>query len=91
MISAGLAAAVGLIDFFGVPRVRTVRAGWAHMLLHVAVVALTVVNLLLRIGDTIEHVEPSGIILSLVAAGLLMASGWYGGELAYRHKVGVMR
>ena len=33
LISAGLAAVVGLIDFIGVPRVRTVRAGWAHMLL----------------------------------------------------------
>jgi len=90
LISAGLAAVFGLIDFFGVPRVRSLRAGWAHMLLNVAIVALTVVNLLLRMGDTIEHVEPSGIILSLVAAGLLLVSGWYGGELAYRYKVGVM-
>lgn len=91
LISAGLAAVFGLVDFLGVPRVRSLRAGWAHMLLNVAIVALTVVNLLLRMGDTIEHVEPSGIILSLVAAGLLLVSGWFGGELAYRYKVGVMR
>lgn len=90
LISAGLAAVFGLVDFIGVPRVRTVRAGWAHMLLNVAIVALSVVNLLLRRGDTIEHIEPSGIIISLVAAGLLMVSGWYGGELSYRHKVGVI-
>lgn len=89
LISAGLAAVFGLIDFFGVSRVRSLRAGWAHMLLNVAIVALTIVNLSLRRGDTIEHVEPSGIILSLVAAGLLLVSGWYGGELAYRYKVGV--
>jgi uncharacterized membrane protein len=90
LVSAGLAAVFGLIDFIGVPRVRTVRAGWAHMLLNVAIVMLSVVNLWLRRGDTIEHVLPSGLIVSLVAAGLLMASGWYGGELSYRHKVGVI-
>jgi uncharacterized membrane protein len=89
LISAGLAAVFGLIDFFGVPRVRSVRAGWAHMLLNVAVVALSVVNLLLRIGDTVALIVPSGLILSLVAAGLLIASGWYGADLVYRHKVGI--
>jgi uncharacterized membrane protein len=90
LISAGLAAVVGLVDFLGVPRVRSVRAGWAHMLLNVTIVALGVVNLLLRRGDTIEQIVPSGLILSIVATGLLLVSGWYGGELAYRHKVGVI-
>jgi|SRR5690606_263843 len=91
LVSAGLAAVFGLIDFIGVPRVRSVRAGWAHMLLNVAIVALAVVNLLLRVGDTTEQVLPSGLILSLVAFGLLLVSGWYGGELVYRHKVGLSR
>jgi uncharacterized membrane protein len=29
--------------------------------------------------------------LSIVAAGLLLVSGWYGGELVYRHRVGSTR
>lgn len=90
LVSAGLAGIVGLVDFIGVPRVRTLRAGWAHMLLNVAVVGLSVVNLLLRWEDSIEHILPSGLILSVIATGLLMVSGWFGGELAYRYKVGVM-
>jgi uncharacterized membrane protein len=90
LVSAGLAAIFGLIDFIGVPRARSVRAGWAHMSLNVAIVLLSVVNLLLRWGDEVELVVPSGLIVSLVAAGLLMASGWFGGELSYRHKVGVV-
>lgn len=89
LISAGLAGIFGLVDFIGVPRVRSVRAGWAHMLLNVAIVALSFVNLLLRWGDTADGILPSGLILSLVAAGLLLVSGWYGGELVYRHKVGL--
>jgi uncharacterized membrane protein len=89
LVSAGLAAIFGLVDFIGVPRVRSVRAGWAHMLLNVAIVALTVVNLLLRWNDSIADIVPSGLILSIVAAGLLLVSGWFGGELVYRHKVGL--
>jgi uncharacterized membrane protein len=88
LISAGIAGAVGLVDFFGVARVRAVRAGWAHMLLNVAIVALTLVNLLLRLGDTAELVVPAGLIVSLVVGGLLIASGWFGGELVYRHQIG---
>jgi uncharacterized membrane protein len=90
LISAGLAAIFGLIDFIGVPRARSVRAGWAHMMLNVAIVLLSVVNLFLRWDNTTDLVLPSGLIVSLVAAGLLMASGWYGGELSYRYKVGVI-
>jgi uncharacterized membrane protein len=90
LVSAGLAAIFGLIDFIGVPRARSVRAGWAHMMLNVAIVLLSVVNLFLRWDNTTDLVLPSGLIVSLVAAGLLMASGWYGGELSYRYKVGVI-
>lgn len=89
LITAGVAGLFGLIDFIGVPRVRSVSAGWAHVLLNVAIVALSVVNLVLRRGDTIEHILPSGIILSIVATGLLLVSGWFGGDLVYRYKVGV--
>jgi uncharacterized membrane protein len=91
IVAAGLAAIFGLVDFVGVPRVRKVRAGWAHMLLNVATVALSIVNMLLRIGDVNEYIIPSGIILSIVAAGLLLVSGWFGAELIYRHKVGLNR
>jgi uncharacterized membrane protein len=90
LISAGVAAIFGLVDFIGVKRVRRVRAGWAHMLLNMIVVALSIVNLLLRHTDAIDIV-PSGLILSIVATSLLLVSGWYGGELVYRYKVGMTR
>jgi uncharacterized membrane protein len=89
LISAGVAGVFGLIDFIGVPRVRKVRAGWAHMLLNVGIVALSVVNLLLRWDDLFDAIMPSGLILSVVAASLLLVSAWYGGDLVYRYKVGI--
>lgn len=89
LIGAVLAAIFGLVDFIGVSRVRSVTAGWAHMLLNVTIVALSFVNLLLRQGDVVHNILPSGLILSVVGSSLLLASGWFGGELAYRYKVGV--
>ena len=31
-----------------------------------------------------------GLALSLLAAGLLVINGWFGGELAYRYRVGTI-
>jgi uncharacterized membrane protein len=89
LISGALAGIFGLIDFVGVPRVRSVRAGWVHMLLNVTIIALAIVNLLLRYDNTTQDIVPSGVILSVVSTGLLLVSGWFGGELVYRHKVGL--
>jgi uncharacterized membrane protein len=41
---AALAAAAGLIDFFGDDRIRDLSAAWHHMLGNVVVVLLSLVN-----------------------------------------------
>jgi uncharacterized membrane protein len=90
-LAAGvLAAIVGVFDFLRIPRVRKRRAGWAHMLLNVSALGLTLINFFLRLGNPTAIILPVGLIISLVVAGLLMAGGWYGGELTFRHKVGVI-
>jgi uncharacterized membrane protein len=35
-------------------------------------------------------VEGTGVILSAVTVGILGVTGWLGGELSYRHGVGVV-
>lgn len=88
---AGVAAAVvGMLDFIRIPRVRSRTAGWAHMWLNVAVLALSAVNFAIRLFYSETIILPMGLILSLVVATLLIASGWYGGELTFRHKVGIV-
>lgn len=90
-LAAGVAAAVvGMLDFIRIPRVRSRRAGWVHMWLNVAVLALSIVNLGLRLVGSQSVILPFGFLLSLIVATLLMASGWYGGELTFRHKVGIV-
>lgn len=87
----GLAAALtGMLDFLRIERVRKRTAGWAHMVLNIVVMVLTLVNLLLRWNHPVSAVLPWGIIISLIAATALGISGWYGGELVYRHKISVI-
>jgi uncharacterized membrane protein len=84
------AALTGLMDFLKIERVRQRTAGWAHMFLNVTAMALTLINLILRWGNVTGAILPTGVILSMIVATLLGASGWYGGELVYRHKIAVI-
>lgn len=94
LIGAGLlmgllAAAVGLIEFVTIARAREHMAGWIHFLGNALVLVLALANLFLRLDDPVAGMLPSGVMLSGVTAALLGVTGWYGGELAYRHKIGV--
>lgn len=89
LVTGLVAGAVGAIDYFGVPRARQVRMGHVHALGNVAALALALVNWLWRLGDPLEAVLPLGLVLSLLVAALLGVTGWAGGELSYRHRVGV--
>ncbi|MFN6567589.1 hypothetical protein A6770_16115 [Nostoc minutum NIES-26] len=85
-----LAAAIGLSDFLKIERVRKRSAGWAHLILNVSLLVLTLVNFLLRLGDAEARILPWGLLLSLIVGTLTSASGWFGAELSYRHKIGVV-
>jgi uncharacterized membrane protein len=85
-----LAAAIGLSDFFKIERVRKRTAGWVHLILNVAILVLSLVNFLLRWGDAEARIVPWGLLISLVVGTLTSASGWFGAELSYRHKIGVV-
>lgn len=88
---AGLVAGItGFLDFIRIGRVRKHTAGWAHMYANVTALVLTAINLGVRLGDRVENVVFTGLILSVLVATLLGISGWYGGELVYRHKVAVV-
>lgn len=95
LIVAGLATALpaaltGLLDFLRIERVRKRKAGWAHMLLNVGALALSILNLGVRLGDPAANILYLGLGLSVLVATLLGLSGWYGAELIYRHKVAVI-
>jgi uncharacterized membrane protein len=88
LVTGVIAAVPGLIDFSTIRRARAHLAGWMHLAGNVAVLGLALVSTLLRWGDPAGAVLPSGVILSAVIAGLLVVTSWFGGELAYRYKIG---
>jgi uncharacterized membrane protein len=85
-----LAAAFGFIDFVTIDRARTGSTGWVHALGNLLAVVLSFVSLLFRIGDAQGSVLPTGLVLSFIVVAILAVTGWMGGELAYRYKIGVI-
>jgi uncharacterized membrane protein len=92
VIGALLAALFGLMDLIRIPRgTRALRYGLMHLALNLTVVALFVVDFIWRHDGYYENarVGTGQLILSAVAIGLLLVSGWIGGMLAYRFGVRV--
>jgi uncharacterized membrane protein len=89
LVGAVLAAIAGLMDLSVIAhgtRARTIAL--THMTLNFSAVALFLVSLLLRLNET-EGISVGGVVLSVVGLTLLAASGFLGGELAYRYGVRV--
>jgi uncharacterized membrane protein len=94
LVGAGLvmgiaAALVGAVDFATIPRARAARDGWIHALGNTIVLLLALISLVLRSDDPADAVLPWGLLLSMIIAGVLVVTGWFGGELAYRHLIGM--
>jgi uncharacterized membrane protein len=89
-ISGLVAALTGMLDFLKIDRVKKHSAGWIHAVGNGVALVLTLFNWLLRRNDAAAGVLPTGLIISLLVAGLLGITGWYGAELVYRHKIAVI-
>lgn len=77
------------IDYLTIERAQKHTAGKIHAAGNATVIVLAAINLFIRWGDPAAAILWWGLLLSLVTAALLGVTGWYGGELAYRHKIGV--
>jgi len=91
VVSGLLAAVPGIIDFTTIERVRDHRIAWVHGGGNVVAVVLAAISWWLRFGDPVEAVLPWGLTLSVLITVILSVTGWLGGELCYRHRIGVMR
>jgi uncharacterized membrane protein len=89
LIVSLVAVPVGLIDFFGDPRIRELRAAWVHGIGNVTAIVLSIFNCAIHTRDAYSSVVPSGLILSAVVVAILLVTGWNGWALVYRHGVAV--
>jgi uncharacterized membrane protein len=88
LVMAALAAVAGLTDYLGDAKLRSSSDALKHMLANVTAVALEVVNLALRIGNS-DFIASTGVYISGVVVLILLYSGWKGGDLVFRSGVGV--
>ena len=86
--TAVLAALAGLTDYLGDQRLRSLGDALKHMLANVTAVVLEAVNFALRL-DNADFIRSTGVWISAVVVLILLYSGWKGGDLVYRHGVGV--
>jgi uncharacterized membrane protein len=92
-ISALVAALPGLGDYLAVAlRTDAAMMATAHMVLNVTVVALYFIAMLLMLDDgALAGGRLSAVIaLHAIGVGLLLLSGWLGGEMVFRHHLGMI-
>lgn len=89
LIGALVAAPFGTIDWLAIPSgTRAKRIGAMHGIGNVIVLLLYVASWFLR-PDSVTPPSGWALVLSFAGAGLLMVTGWLGGELVSRLGVGV--
>lgn len=94
MIAAGvigglLAAIFGLVDWLAIPnKTRAKEIGLWHGVGNVVVTALFAISWFLR-RPTPEHPPATALLLSVIAVGMALVTGWLGGELVDRLGIGV--
>ena len=93
LATGAVAGVLGGIDFWGRSQVRAHPAAWLHAGGNAASLALGAASLVYRAraGDEAKAALPVALVLSASAGALLVVTGWLGGELSYRHRIGVTR
>lgn len=91
-----LAAVPGLIDYFTVvtPGTQAKKTATIHLLLNLSIVALFFASWMIKNGSiqngtVVQLPTASSIIIEVIGVGLLVASGWFGWSLVYKHRIGV--
>jgi uncharacterized membrane protein len=90
IVTGALAGIFGLIDFITLSYVRSRMAAWVHFVGNGVAIALSLINLFSRPSDPTSGVATGSLVLSLIVVVILLVTGWLGGELSYRYRVGVM-
>ncbi|MBM3934594.1 MAG: DUF2231 domain-containing protein [SAR202 cluster bacterium] len=93
IVTALVESIPGFIDYFTLPLSKSARSkATIHMVLNLGIVALCAVAAYLQWDDGAIAGDEFNIVTALhgIGAVALVVSGWLGGELAYRHHIGMV-
>lgn len=88
IVTGAAAATLGATDLATIRQARG-PVGWAHAGGNTAILVLSIISLLLRRG-TRDRVPGAAMALTGIAGLLLAVTGWLGGELVFRQRIGVV-
>ena len=87
LVTGGVAVAAGFIDYMVLPGVRSLEAAQVHATGNLTMLVIALCNLGLRWYQPM-YFAPWFIWLSVATVGLMTFTGWLGGSLAYKHRIG---
>lgn len=90
VVSGVAASAVGMVDYLSIRQVRRLPGAHAHAVGNAVAMVLAGLNLARRPADDAEPPGELELGLSLATVALLGVTAWLGGELSYRHGIGVI-
>lgn len=94
LLSALVAIPAGFADWLDIRREKPAwKIGLVHMGLNLTITLLQIINLVLRFPgyQTADSVSTPQVLLSAVAVGLLLVSGYLGGRMIYAYGINVAR
>jgi uncharacterized membrane protein len=91
IIAATVAAIPGMVDFTSREQIRERPEAWVHAAGNVTVLGLAILSRTIRSRDERSAAAGPGLAISGLSAAILGITGWLGGELSYRHRIGVTR
>lgn len=89
LVTAIVAAALGLTDLLGDRRINALDDARLHAVGNGVVVLLELFNLGTRFFDGPSAIVPTGLIVSSLVMAILAFTGWKGWGMVYKHRVGV--
>jgi uncharacterized membrane protein len=89
LITAAFAAVTGLIEVFGDNRVRNLSDTRLHAASNAIALLIALYNWYSRFEHGSSAIVPTGVVLSGIVVLVLVFAGWKGGEMVFRHRVGV--
>jgi uncharacterized membrane protein len=88
VVTGLVAGLVGLVDLLGIQRARRLTMAWVHGG-NILALVLAVINVVSRWSDYGASGNSTDLVLSIAVVLILLVTGWLGGELSYRHGIGV--